>query len=125
MATNGRKFLQLTSTHTLTITGHALQRIFEYSGWPVCFESAEALFHRSRYTHYQDVFSLGYRPAYHRRRRAGTPTWYFRFALRGVELVAVLAQGNESGELVWVTTYAANEQTEHLRMPGHDRISAA
>jgi hypothetical protein len=126
--TTGDKFLKLTSVQTLHISRHALDRIYERTGWPVSAETAERLFLRSVYTGYQELRSLGYRPAYRRRKQEGRKSWYFRFALRDIELVAVLSDEGETeaeGGLTWVTTYAETVQNEYLRLPGSRRVYAA
>lgn len=114
MATTGEKFMRLTGAQHLTIARHAKDRFFGYSAWPICDETAQALFRASRYTGYEELHALGYRPAYHRRKQRGIGSWYFRISLPNLELIAVLTMSRE-GELVWVTTYAPCAQTLRLR----------
>ena len=116
MATTGTKFMQVTKATTLVITSHATQRIAQCVGIPITRGLASALFHRSRHVRYEDLYNLGYRPAYVSRMSEGERSWYFMFHLFGQELIAVLTEGDTPNEFVWVTTYAPSVQTEHYRL---------
>jgi len=116
MATNGEKFLRLTRATALTVSGHALDRIEQYTGLRPTVALAQMLFRRSAYHRAEDLYLFGYRPGYARRLRRGVRSWYFVFSLFGQELVAVVSTGPRPNEYVWVTTYAPNAQTAHYRL---------
>ena len=116
MATTGEKFLRLTKAERFVISGHAMDRVEQCTGMQLTEALASALFHRSRHLRVEEMFTLGYRPAYGKRLRRGEKSWYFRFHLFAQELVAVVSQKDESGEYVWVTTYFPSRQSEHYRL---------
>jgi len=116
MATSGEKFLNLAKAETLTITSHALARITEFSGFEPTQAVARAMFRRAEQLKPHEMFPLGYRPAYVRRKEQGVQSWYFRFHLFNQELIAVIQEGSEPGEYVWVTTYGITTESSHRRV---------
>ena len=116
MAINGKKFLDLNRTEKLTITQHALDRVYEYSQVRPTKGLASVMFHRSRHVKHPEMITLGYRPAYGRRLQRGEKSWYFRFKVFATELVAVISEKDSSGRFVWTTTYGCNEQTDLYRL---------
>lgn len=125
MATTGEKFMRLCKAVTLTITSHAMDRMAKPLGWNPTPSLAAAFFRGSRYVKPDQLYRLGYRPAYGRRQRAGERTWYFLFRVFGQELVAVVGKGDGPGEYVWVTTYAPDAQTDHFRLGEPEAVLAA
>ena len=112
----GNTFLHVTKATAFTITPHALDRIGQRVGFRPTAGLAHVWFGRSRQVDYADMLALGYRPGYPRRKRAGKSSWYFRFSVFGEELVAVVGEGRQPGEYVWVTTYGRDAETEINRM---------
>lgn len=125
MATNGEKFLALTRAKHFVLSGHALDRIEQYTGLRPTAALAHMLFRRSQYHRAEDLMLFGYRPAYARRVQRGVRSWYFVFSLFGQELVAVVSKGTRLDEFVWVTTYAPNAQTLHYRLAAPATTQAA
>ncbi len=125
MATTGRKFLKVSKARGLTISQHALDRVREYSGFGLTRGLATVLFRHSRHLRAEQVMLLGYRPRYWGRKAEGEPTWYFSFRIFGEEMLAVVGQGEQPGEYVWLTTYGINEQTRHYRLANTDAVAAA
>ncbi len=115
MGITGKGFMKVSKTTQLDITEHALERIAQHTGLPPTRALAQSLFERSRQVKASHMWTLGYRPAYWQRLANGQKSWYFRFMLFGEELVAVLQEGTSSGEYLWVTTYGATPQSDHLR----------
>jgi hypothetical protein len=111
MAITGERFLELSKAECLHVSGHALGRLRTRAGAALSREEALELFRRARHLPVDDLFLLGYRPAYRRRLRNGRKSWYFRMAIRGRELIAVVSQMGE-GDLAWVTTYGRDPQTD-------------
>ena len=121
MGISGQRFLQLSQPEVLYITEHALERIGEYGGVSMSRDEALQYLLGARQLKVDEMSRLGYRPGYDRRRECGVSSWYFRFALPGMELIAVLCEGRQPGEMVWVTTYGPNPE-QRLR---RERLSRA
>ena len=49
-------------------------------------------------------------------------SWYFDLGLPGEEAIAVVGEGDDPGELVWMTTYAPNRQTELCRLASLNQV---
>ena len=48
MSISGRKFLELNGTEALTITGHALARLYQRTGWHASEDTAAHCFEQAR-----------------------------------------------------------------------------
>lgn len=125
MAISGEKFLEVTRARVFRITGHALKRIRERAGRPIGREEAAEAFLEARQVRPEDMYKLGYRPAYGRRKQRGENSWYFRLKLAGRELIAVLTDEGEGEEFCWVTTYGRNAQTNQLQQVEYDNLALA
>ena len=125
MAITGKQFLRLNKVSGLAVSHHALTRLREYTGFHQTRALAGVLFSRSRHIRPKEVCLLGFRPRYHGRKAEVEETWYFRFILFGEELLAVVTRDESTGAYVWVTAYAANEQTQHYRVADFDMLTAA
>lgn len=123
MAVTGAKFLRLTKARTFTVTTRAMTRLGERSGRRITREEAFRLFCRGIHLRAEEAFLLGYRPGYAGRLQQGQKSWYFRLDLDGEELIAVLGEALFERELVWVTTYAPNQQTAQYRLATHDELT--
>jgi len=115
MAIDGERFLELNRKETLWISRHAMCRMSEFAGWKVPVEMLEAVFMRARQLKIGQIAALGYRPRYGDRLAAGVKSWYFRFVFLGREMIAVVSQMADSGELVWATTYCRDGQNDALQ----------
>jgi hypothetical protein len=109
----------------MLISGHARARLEEHTGLPISKSVAYSLFSRSRHLSVDQVRLLGYRPGYETRLSQGRRSWYFRMHVFGQELLAVIGEGELPGEYVWVTTYAPNPQSHHLRLGEPELLTAA
>jgi len=125
MAITGEKFLEVTRAETFSISWHAQDRIREFLGREISEETAFGFFRRGRQVTAQEMIHLGYRPRYDGRRRRGRKSWYFRFELDGYEFVAVIGEGWEEREFVWITTYARNRQANHYRLASYRQLVLA
>jgi len=123
MAVSGERFLELTKAERLEISGHALRRLHERTGWRLSEEESFELFLSAKQVRVPEMMMLGYRPAYGRRLRKGQRSWYFRLLLGGEEAVAVIGQAFGEGGYVWMTTYGRNSQTEQLCMGTYERLA--
>lgn len=108
MAINGRRFLELEKATSFRITGHAIDRLKEYSGERYEEDEAQYLFFHSEQVSFQIMRELGYKPDFHQRKRKGVQSWYFRFFENHQEFIAVISEGEYLGEFKWVTTYRNN-----------------
>jgi hypothetical protein len=118
MATSGEKFLRLTKATGLHVTGHALERIRERTGIPLESDEAFEHFRDARQIRLPQLLTLGYRPRYEGRRQRGCQSWYFRMNLDGQEIIAVVQQGPEPEQYLWVTSYAPDAQALQYRVSG-------
>lgn len=125
MATTGRKFLKLSKAMEFRISEHALDRVRDYTGFGLTHGLAMVLFRHGRQLRVEQVRLLGYRPRYWGRKAAGEPTWYFAFRIFGEEMLAVVGEGEQPGEYVWLTTYGVNEQTRQYRVANMATVAAA
>lgn len=114
MAISGKKFLNVTKARGLSITNHALRRIHQRGGEDLSRKEAAEVFMNARQIRPDKLRLLGYRPGYGRRKSNGEQSWYFRFTLRGSELIAVLTDEPGNRSFAWVTTYGRNAQTDQL-----------
>ena len=117
--------MELSRIRELAISRHALARIREYTGLHLNPWEALELFLDGRQLKEREIVNLGYRPAYGRRRKRGTQSWYFLLSLCGEELVAVLGQDYSGNDISWVTTYAPGAQTRELRAVTLERLGSA
>jgi hypothetical protein len=115
MAITGERFLELSRADHLDVSGHALRRLRSRGGAALSGDEALELFRQARLIPPDDLFLLGYRPAYGRHLRRGRKLWYFRMAVRCREMIALAGQVAE-GDLAWVTTYGRDAQTDLLRV---------
>ena len=114
----GEKFLRLNKSESLEVTKHARIRMCDACGtWVQTEEELLELFKESKQVKIDDIISLGYRPRYGSRKSRGEDSWYFRFFVNDVELIAVISK-KEDNELRWVTTYSPSLQTEIYRKSG-------
>jgi hypothetical protein len=125
MSITGAGFLKVSKATEFEITDHALARLQEYLGFHPTRGLAEVLFRHGRHLRHEELTLLGYRPAYHKRLKMGLKSWYFRFVVLGQEVIAVLTEGHRQGQLIWVTTYHPDEQSEHFRVADYSMLSAA
>ena len=123
MAITGARFLKVSKATELEITEHALMRMQEDLGFSIPRAQAEVLFEGGRHLRHEEMQLLGYRPAYGQRLRKGVKSWYFRFVAFGRELIAVLTEGHQNGQLVWVTTYHPTRQSELLRLADYSALA--
>jgi hypothetical protein len=115
MAINGKRFLELNRTDRLVVTDHALGRLSDAVVFTPTHALAQVWFRNGRQVRADDMHTLGYRPAYRRRKDHGEQSWYFRFQVFAQECVAVVTRDGEDGPLVWVTTYLPDAQTMRFR----------
>lgn len=125
MAITGAGFLNVCKAVSFEITDHALARLQECLGFHPTRGLAEVFFRRGRHLRYEELRLLGYRPDYHHRQETGVKSWYFRFVVFGQELIAVLTEGHQPGQMVWVTTYYPNEQSDNFRVAEYGMLEAA
>jgi len=125
MAITGERFLEVTHAETFSISWHAQDRIREFLGREISEETVFRLFRKGRQLTAQEMIHLGYRPMYNNRLQHGRKSWYFRFELDGCEFVAVIGEGWDEREFVWITTYARNRQTNHYRVATYRQLALA
>jgi len=112
MAISGEKFLQVTQATQFEITTHALDRMYEHTGLAPTYGLASVFFSRSRHVKPEEMRLMGFRPGHDRRKASGIRSWYFGFKVFGQELIAVIAEGRETGSLTWITTYGPGVENE-------------
>ena len=125
MAITGEKFLEVTRAAAFSISWHALDRIRESLGREILEETVFQLFRQGRQLTAQEMIRLGYRPRHNNRMQRGQKSWYFRFEIDGCQFVAVIGEGWDEREFVWITTYARNRQAEHYRVATYRQLTLA
>lgn len=121
MAIKGSNFIAVNGAERFDISTHALDRLTEFTGFTPTRGLASIYFANSRQVGLDEMHRMGYHPGYERRKVRGIASWYFRFAVFGQELIAVIATGRTRGSLIWVTTYPSTADAEPAR--GQDLLA--
>ena len=117
MAITGEKFLQLEGITNFIIMDHAKSKIrLKLNMYrKISEEEMLHLFKNARQISFEELHFKGFRSRHFGRKSKGQNSWYFVFKLFNEEMVAVISKKENKPDLMWVTTFTHNSQSEMLK----------